>query len=228
MTAALAIKSFSPADSDPIAVLRTERAKLQAEQTRHAHARARLDDAARAENEALQALDELSRAEGAAMREWASAGAAGDAPKPKTAEREKLTAGLAEAASHAAAARSAIGDIEQLDRDLRDRLAALHSQITFRGLEILAGELDGKLVKLKLYVDQVNLKIAEVMGLSDWAAEAGRAAQSRGDAETATMFFRLAERFADLKVPEFGSTMAEVEAAGKLWQGRYNALTGDA
>ena len=223
-----AIKPSSLSDAAPVTDLerlRQELAELNAEGSRLVGISTRLSAEASAEAALLAVLSGISAGETSAMQAWAADGCAGPAPAPLHREREAIIRKLATAKASATAARGAIEQTAELQRQNTAALARIVKQIDHAVLDAMMAECHEAAVMLQDVTDNNRRLTAVIFGLRVWCAQEAERLKfvARRD-DDALPIYRRAEAIAAIPIKDALPSNAEVSAALDNWTRRAGEL----
>lgn len=204
--------------------LHTERAGVTGEISRLTGISTRLHAEAAAGASLLDELAKVAHAETNEMRAWADSGCKGAAPTSKLTEREAIAGKIASANASSAAAREAVGDIDEQIKLLTDRVKTIDQVIDNAALDTLQAEfaeLNGEHVAA---VEQVRRLSAKLHGLCSYLGSEGRRHLDRGEQAKGSSLLTRSEKLSTIKLASTGVTQGEIIEAASDWNRRAAAL----
>ena len=205
-------------------ILRAHRGALNGRIVRLQAERNRLHDAETAETEALKAIGELGRAEVAAVREWASTGSPGPAPKGDAARRAELTRDLVAAEAASAAARGAGAGVDQELADITREAAGLAEQIERAAVVELIELFNGGWSDVQIRAVELRATIARAFAVLHFLRDRADEHRTRGREAEAMAIFRQVERLSTGLALSVEPSAADVFAAATVWERHFEGL----
>jgi hypothetical protein len=178
---------------DPLGELRAEQAELQSQANELSATVARLMALETEEAAALAAIGEVGRREVAVLVEWASAGGAGDAPAPLSAERAEAAKRLAGARQKIEAGLLARAEIEARQAEVGAALAEIDRKIDAAILEALERDYHAARLAFGRGLAAARNLAADVFGTRAVILGQAENLRNRGQTEEANVIFRRVE-----------------------------------
>jgi len=209
---------------DPLSALKLRRADLGERTTGLHEQRARLRDAEDVERDARAALDALGRDEVTAVREWASTGAPGTAPKGDPERRAALTRDLVAAQAGAEAARCAGAGVDQELADVSLEAAGLAEQIEMAAVADVVARFGGEWSDVQIRAVELRATIARAFAVLHFLRDRADEHRTRGREAEAMAIFRQVERLSTGLALSVEPSAAEVFAAAAVWERHFADL----
>jgi hypothetical protein len=217
-----ALPATEPATALEMALQR--RAGLTDEAERLAAVLARLQTEAAAGASLHNELAKLSETETTEMKCWAAGGCEGSPPKGKQAERQAIAVKMAGTSAVAAAALSAIHDVEHQARENRERIAAADQLVESAALDAMQAELADIRSEHMAAIEQARKSSVKIFGLCSFLSNEGRRLIDRGDHEAGKRYFARAEAMTAIKLPQPSLSHGEIIRAAGDWSRRAATL----
>jgi chromosome segregation ATPase len=199
-----------PGPSSHLAELKHERAKLRKRLPKLEKARASPSlELAEIESE-RRLLDDDSAAR---LSDWARGGCNGAQPIPYATRIDDIARRHEAAVRACEAATAPIAEVDRQLVDTRARLRTLEGEIGAEAARVLVSGLEAELKAVQKAADELNGRLAQVMGLRSFLHRQGGSGLPQ-----------LAWQVSQARTPEIGATRAETEAAAKEWQHRFEEL----
>jgi hypothetical protein len=173
-------------------------------------AAAKLRETGAAEASVLAEIDALAAADVLSMKEWASGGCLGEAPRSDQQKRIVLGQKLNAAQAAAAAAKGAGADIDQQIVQLSDRLRSIGDEIERAVFDLVGSEHSEVIAEYTKVCERAGQLAAKISGLAMYYRDAGHLQQAAVIAAT--------------KLANPGTNRLEIMAEADAWGRRITAL----